>query len=196
LVILSKIYTKTGDLGETSLGDGTRVKKSAPRVDSYGNVDELNAILGLAHFHATHPLKDMIQAIQNDLFDLGADLCVPLDGSASPNEKPKPESALRMVEKQVLRLEREIDEVNQKLDPLRSFILPGGTLVASFLHQARTVCRRAERSVIALQEVEAINPFSVQYLNRLSDWLFVMARNANEHGKSDILWVPGAHRKK
>ena len=196
MVVLSKIYTKTGDHGETSLGNGSRVKKSCPRVNSYGNVDELNSVLGLAYYHAEGNLKQKILIIQNDLFDLGADLCVPFD-EKEPNEEGSPtNSSLRIIEDQVVRLEKEIDEVNQYLSKLKSFILPGGSLTASFLHQARTVCRRAERGVIALQENERVNPHLVKYLNRLSDWLFVMARDANNQGKNDILWVPGANRKK
>ena len=190
MVVLNKIYTKTGDRGETALGDGTRVLKTSLRVDSYGNVDELNSVLGLAHHHSRSPLKDMIMAIQNDLFDLGADLCVPEVQGQESDHPP-----LRVVEDQVLRLENEIDRANRKLEPLRSFILPGGSLLASCLHQCRTVCRRAERQVVALSNEATVNPLAIQYLNRLSDWLFVMARVANDDGKTDVLWVPGANRK-
>ncbi len=190
MVVINKIYTKTGDKGKTALGDGSRVSKTSARVEAYGTVDELNSIVGLAVFQANGPLKDQLRAIQNDLFDLGADLCVP---------ETKPENTeyppLRMVDNQVDRLEKEIDKVNKELTPLRSFVLPGGTLLASYLHQCRTVTRRAERLTVGIAGDEAINPAAIKYLNRLSDWFFVMARVSNNNGKDDILWIPGASRK-
>ena len=190
MVVINKIYTKTGDKGETALGDGSRVSKTSARVEAYGTVDELNSIVGLAVLQANGPLKDQLRTIQNDLFDLGADLCVP---------ETKPENTeyppLRMVDNQVDRLEKEIDKVNKELTPLRSFVLPGGTLLASYLHQCRTVTRRAERLAVGIAGDEAINPAAIKYLNRLSDWFFVMARVSNNNGNDDILWIPGASRK-
>ncbi|MCY4184192.1 MAG: cob(I)yrinic acid a,c-diamide adenosyltransferase [Rhodobacteraceae bacterium] len=191
MVVLNKIYTKTGDRGETALGDGTRVAKTSPRVEAYGTVDELNSIVGIAVFHAKGPIRKQLQTIQNDLFDLGADLCVPVVEVEKAEYPP-----LRMVKTQVERLENEIDQVNKDLSPLKSFILPGGTLLASYLHQCRTVARRAERLVVGLSKEEPINPDTIIYLNRLSDWFFVMARAANDNGNDDILWIPGASRKK
>ena len=190
MVVINKIYTKTGDKGETSLGDGTRVAKTSPRVEAYGTVDELNAIVGLAVFQARGQLREQLKAIQNDLFDLGADLCVPTSQPENTEYPP-----LRMVEKQVDRLEREIDEVNKSLSPLRSFVLPGGSLLACYLHQCRTVARRAERLTIGIARDAKINPVAIKFLNRLSDWFFVMARVANNNGQDDILWIPGASRK-
>jgi len=191
MVVLNKIYTKTGDRGETALGDGTRVAKTSPRVEAYGTVDELNSIVGIAVFHAKGPIRKQLQTIQNDLFDLGADLCVPVVEVEKAEYPP-----LRMVKTQVERLENEIDQVNKDLSPLKSFILPGGTLLASYLHQCRTVARRAERLAVGLSKEEPINPDTIIYLNRLSDWFFVMARAANDNGNDDILWIPGASRKK
>jgi len=191
MVVLNKIYTKTGDRGETALGDGTRVAKTSPRVEAYGTVDELNSIVGIAVFHAKEPIRKQLQTIQNDLFDLGADLCVPVVEVEKAEYPP-----LRMVKTQVERLENEIDQVNKDLSPLKSFILPGGTLLASYLHQCRTVARRAERLAVGLSKEEPINPDTIIYLNRLSDWFFVMARAANDNGNDDILWIPGASRKK
>ncbi len=190
MVVINKIYTKTGDKGETALGDGSRVSKTSIRVEAYGAIDELNSIVGLAVCHAEGSLKEMLQIIQNDLFDLGADLCVPESTSRNTEYPP-----LRIVENQVDRLEKEIDEVNKALTPLRSFILPGGTLIAAYLHQCRTVARRAERLAVGLAENEAVNSSAIKYLNRLSDWFFVMARVSNNYGKDDILWIPGASRK-
>lgn len=190
MVVINKIYTKTGDKGETALGDGTRVSKTSPRVEAYGTVDELNSILGLAVFHARGLLKEQLKTIQNDLFDLGADLCVP---ETEPENTEYP--PLRMVENQINRLEKEIDKVNKDLSPLRSFVLPGGSLLASYLHQCRTVTRRAERLAVGIAKEDAINPNAIKYLNRLSDWFFVMARVSNNNGKDDILWIPGASRK-
>lgn len=191
MVVLNKIYTKTGDKGETALGDGSRVAKTSTRVEAYGTVDELNSIVGIAVFHAEGKIREQLQTIQNDLFDLGADLCVPLTQNVKAEYPP-----LRMVKDQVERLESEIDQVNKDLSPLRSFVLPGGTLLASYLHQCRTVARRAERLTVGISEQESINPDTIKYLNRLSDWFFVMARVTNNNGKDDILWIPGASRKK
>ncbi len=186
MVQLTRIYTKGGDKGETSLGDGSRVKKHALRVDAYGTVDEANAAIGVARLHAEGAALEMLARIQNDLFDLGADLCTPETGR-------KAEGALRIVASQTERLEHEIDAMNAELKPLDSFILPGGTPLAAQLHVARTVTRRAERLVTALAEVETLNPEAVKYLNRLSDHLFVLSRVANQPG-GDILWRPGANR--
>lgn len=190
MVVLNKIYTRTGDKGETALGNGDRVAKHSPRVASYGTSDELNSVVGMARLHATTELDDRLAAIQNDLFDLGADLCRP--GLAQDDAAEYP--PLRMVPEQVERLEREIDGMNAGLEPLRSFILPGGTPLAAHLHLARTTCRRAERLAIELQSAEPddVNPHAVRYLNRLSDWFFVAARVAN--AGDDVLWVPGANR--
>ncbi len=190
MVVLSKIYTKTGDAGETALGNGTRVAKHSQRVGAYGTVDELNATVGLARLHADGDMDAQLAAIQNDLFDLGADLCRPdMDKDADAEYPP-----LRMTDGQVDRLETEIDAMNGSLEPLRSFILPGGSALAAHLHLCRTVARRAERLSVELGSVEAINPAGTRYLNRLSDWFFVAGRIANGGGKDDVLWVPGANR--
>ncbi len=188
MVVLNKIYTRTGDGGDTALGNGQRVAKHALRVEAYGTVDEVNATLGLARLHAAGDMAAALARIQNDLFDLGADLCRPdpsQDGEAG-------HPVLRMIQSQVDRLEAEIDAMNAPLAPLRSFILPGGTALAAYLHLCRTVARRAERLATALATGEEINPAAVRYLNRLSDWFFVAARVAN--GGEDVLWVPGANR--
>ena len=191
MVFLSRIYTKSGDAGETGLGDGHRVAKDHPRVEAYGSVDELNAVLGLlAAYCPDCAESELLRAIQNDLFDVGADLCVPLP----PENATEPAYQLRIVPSQAARLEAAIDRLNETLEPLRSFILPGGTPAAAWLHLARTVCRRAERAVVSLMHVEAINPDALIYLNRLSDFLFVLGRVANDGGKSDVLWVPGQSR--
>jgi len=190
LVVLNKIYTRTGDAGETALGDGSRVAKHSARVTSYGTVDELNATLGLARLHAAPDMDAALARIQNDLFDLGADLCTP--GMEKDAERDYP--PLRIAPEQVVRLEAEIDAMNAGLKPLRSFILPGGSPVAAYLHLARTVCRRAERYVIELSTVEGVNEAALHYLNRLSDWFFVASRAANDNGAGDVLWVPGANR--
>ncbi len=190
MVVLSKIYTKTGDAGETALGNGARVAKHSTRVNAYGTVDETNATLGLARQHATGDMDAAFRRIQNDLFDLGADLCTPNMERDADAEYPP----LRMVEKQVKRLEDEIDEMNTSLTPLRSFILPGGSVLAAHLHLCRTVCRRAERLTVELATMEEVNPEAVKYLNRLSDWFFVAGRIANNDGKDDVLWVPGLTR--
>lgn len=191
MVVLNRIYTKTGDNGETALGDGSRVPKDALRVEAYGTVDETNATVGLARLHAPEgKMAERLAAIQNDLFDLGADLCRPIGEDEAEAEHPP----LRISPVQVERLEGEIDEMNGSLEPLRSFILPGGTPLAAHLHLCRTVCRRAERLVVALAAAENVTPEAVKYLNRLSDWFFVAARIANENGARDVLWVPGAGR--
>ena len=190
MVVLSKIYTRTGDAGETALGDGTRVAKSSVRVAAYGTADETNATIGLARQHAAAEADAALARIQNDLFDLGADLCRP--GPADDAEAEHP--PLRIVAAQVERLEREIDTMNARLEPLRSFVLPGGTPLAAALHLCRTVARRAERHTVELAAAEEVNPHAVKYLNRLSDWFFVAARIANDDGRADVLWVPGANR--
>lgn len=187
MVKLTKIYTRGGDAGETSLGDGTRVRKDTLRVEAYGTVDEANAIIGLARLHTQGPADEILGRVQNDLFDLGADFCRPEDGR-------KGEGGLRISAGQVERLEGEIDRMNADLAPLESFVLPGGTAAAAHLHQARTVARRAERLAVALAAEETVNGQAVKYLNRLSDLLFVMARHCNDHGARDVLWTPGANR--
>lgn len=192
MVVLNKIYTRTGDKGTTALGTGERVPKHALRVETYGTADEVNAVLGLARLHTSeHPDIDaMLLRIQSDLFDLGADLCMPETG------EPLDYEPLRIVASQVERLEKEIDRLNADLEPLNSFILPGGTPLAAHLHLARTVSRRAERLAVALSEAEPdkVSPAVVKYLNRLSDFFFVAARWANDQGKADILWTPGSSR--
>lgn len=190
MVVLSKIYTRTGDKGDTALGDGSRRAKHDARVSAYGTVDETNATVGLARLHASGDLDGRLAAIQNDLFDLGADLCRPDMASDASAEYPP----LRMVDAQVDRLEAEIDVMNAVLEPLRSFILPGGSALAAHLHLCRTVSRRAERLAVELAVEEDVNPAAVKYLNRLSDWFFVAARVANDDGRADVLWVPGANR--
>ncbi|MBT6271776.1 MAG: cob(I)yrinic acid a,c-diamide adenosyltransferase [Rhodobacteraceae bacterium] len=191
MVTLSKIYTKTGDSGETSLGDGNRVPKHSLRVSAYGTVDETNATVGLAKLYADRTLiSTQLSVIQNDLFDLGADLCRP-DQEKDSEAQYQP---LRMTGNQVKRLETEIDVMNKNIEPLRSFILPGGSKLAAHLHLCRTVSRRAERLTVELSNNETVNAHSIQYLNRLSDWFFVASRVANSNGKDDILWVPGANR--
>ncbi|MFK7746028.1 MAG: cob(I)yrinic acid a,c-diamide adenosyltransferase [Roseobacter sp.] len=190
MVVLNKIYTKTGDAGETALGNGARVAKHALRVTAYGTSDELNSFVGVARLSATGDLDAALSRIQNDLFDLGADLCRPDMEQDADAEYPP----LRMVNAQVDRLESEIDTMNADLEALRSFILPGGSALAAHLHVCRTVSRRAERLTVELATIEAINSAAVKYLNRLSDWFFVAARTANNGGKDDVLWVPGANR--
>lgn len=190
MVVLSKIYTRTGDGGDTALGNGDRVAKHALRVTAYGTVDELNATVGLAALHADGTLSDQLAMIQNDLFDLGADLCRPDMEKDAEAEYPP----LRMVAAQTERLEAEIDVMNDVLEPLRSFILPGGSPLAAHLHLCRTVARRAERLSVELAGSESVNAAAITYLNRLSDWFFVAARIANDDGKADVLWIPGANR--
>lgn len=190
MVVLNKIYTRTGDAGQTALGDGTRVSKTSARVAAYGTVDELNATLGMARQHAHGEMAEALARIQNDLFDLGADLCRPdMERDAEAEYTP-----LRILPAQVDRLEAEIDAMNGKLEPLRSFILPGGSPLAAHLHLCRTVARRAERMTVALAALEGINESALRYLNRVSDWLFVAGRIANDDGKADVLWVPGLTR--
>ena len=191
MVKLNKIYTKTGDEGLTGLTDGSRIKKHHVRTSAYGTVDELNSILGiivnLLHQKKNNELKLLLKKIQNDLFDLGADLSTP----CSDEENFK---SLRIVEKQVNNLEKLIDKFNKNLNPLNSFILPGGSEIAAWLHLARTVARRAERDISKLSEREKINKFSLIYLNRLSDLLFVISRFTNNNGKKDVLWIPGKNQ--
>ena len=187
MVRLTRIYTRGGDKGETSLGDGTRVSKQSLRVEAFGTVDEANAAIGLARLHVDGEADEMLARIQNDLFDLGADLCTPEEGRRAAG-------ALRIVAAQVARLESEIDRMNAALSPLDSFVLPGGTPAAAHLHLARTVTRRAERLVCALAAAETVNPEAVKYLNRLSDHLFVLGRRVNDNGGRDVLWQPGATR--
>ena len=187
MVQLTRIYTRGGDKGKTSLGDGSRVPKHGARVAAYGTVDEANSVIGVVRLHVDGEADAMLSRIQNDLFDLGADLCTP--------EKENPEyPPLRIVAEQVVRLEREIDTMNAELAPLKSFVLPGGTPASAYLHLARTVARRAEREVTLAAEREAINPEAIRYVNRLSDHLFVLARWLNDKGRGDVLWVPGANR--
>ncbi|MEO0467186.1 MAG: cob(I)yrinic acid a,c-diamide adenosyltransferase [Pseudomonadota bacterium] len=190
MVKLDKIYTKTGDGGETRLATGQMVKKGHPRVAAYGTVDEVNAALGLAALNADGEMASAITRIQNDLFDLGADLATPETGKDLGWEP------LRIVPQQVSRLETEIDAMNADIPPLDSFVLPGGSALSAHLHVARTLARRAERLTAELAELEdeIVAPAALAYLNRLSDWLFVAARAANENGASDVKWVPGANR--
>jgi len=191
MVVLSKIYTRTGDDGTTALGSGRRVAKFDLRVECYGTLDESNAAMGLARLHtrSDQALDAMLARIQNDLFDLGAELCY-------PDESKDARGRLSVSDAQVERLESEIDALNRELQPLRSFVLPGGTQAASFLHLARTVSRRAERLMVALaaRPNEPVGGSALRYINRLSDFLFVAARYANNKGRSDVLWVPGQNR--
>jgi cob(I)alamin adenosyltransferase len=187
MVRLTRIYTRGGDAGDTSLGDGARVPKHALRVAAFGTVDEANAAIGIARLHTDAENDEMLGRIQNDLFDLGADLCTPEGGRRAAG-------ALRVVPAQTERLEREIDAINATLAPLDSFILPGGGGAAAHLHLARTVVRRAERLVSELAQAESVNPEALKYLNRLSDHLFVLGRRLNDSGARDVLWRPGANR--
>jgi len=191
MVVLSKIYTRTGDDGTTALGSGRRVAKYDLRVECYGTLDETNAAIGLARLHtrSDQALDAMLARIQNDLFDLGAELCY-------PDESKDARGRLSVSDAQVERLEGEIDALNRELQPLRSFVLPGGTQAASFLHLARTISRRAERLMVALaaRPNEPVSGSALRYINRLSDFLFVAARYANDKGQSDVLWVPGQNR--
>ena len=187
MVRLTRIYTRLGDEGDTHLGDMSRARKTSARVVAFGDVDELNAVIGVARSAGLAPASDgWLALVQNDLFDLGADLCVP-DGEAEG-------ARLRMHPAQVERLERWCDEVNDQLADLTSFVLPAGSPAAAALHHARTVCRRAERSGVALADAEAVTPAALAYLNRLSDLLFVLARAANRDAGGDVLWVPGENR--
>lgn len=185
MVRLTKIYTRTGDSGETGLGDGSRISKASLRVTAMGAVDEANCAIGAARLHAEGDADAMLARIQNELFDLGADLSVPGDSA---------EGRLRIVGAQVERLEREIDALNKDLPPLASFLLPGGSALAAHLHLARAVARRAETAIAALAAFETVNPQALAYANRLSDHLFVLARAANRDGMGDVLWVPGETR--
>jgi cob(I)alamin adenosyltransferase len=187
VVRLTRIYTRHGDGGDTHLGDMSRVRKTSPRVAAYGDVDELNSVIGVARASAPEAQADAwLAAVQNDLFDLGADLCVPEVETPEGGREP-----LRVTAEQVERLERWCDEVNESLEPLTSFVLPAGSPGGAALHLARTVCRRAERSTVALADAEPVNPQAVVYLNRLSDLLFILARAANRDAGGDVLWVPG-----
>jgi cob(I)alamin adenosyltransferase len=195
MVVLNRIYTRTGDGGETALGSGERVSKADLRIEAYGTVDETNTVIGLVRLHCQHVmfavLDEMLGRIQNELFDLGADLCVPDRGQKLEWEP------LRILASQAERLEQEIDQLNETLSPLRSFVLPGGVAAAAYLHQARTVCRRAERLMVALKGVdgEVVSEAAMAYVNRLSDFLFVASRWANAvGGDGDVLWVPGKTR--
>lgn len=197
MVKLNRIYTKTGDTGTTGLGDGSRVRKDHARVEAYGTVDEANASMGLAYSIATRQagaiatgIASLIATIQNDLFDVGADLCCPIENTPTGHKR------LRVIPSQTERLEHEIDSYNDRLQPLNSFVLPGGSELASALHMARTIVRRAERLTVTLHESDpnATNPETIRYLNRLSDLLFVLARVANDDGRKDTLWVPGQSR--
>jgi cob(I)alamin adenosyltransferase len=186
MVYLSRIYTKTGDAGDTGLGDGRRVPKDHPRVEAVGGVDELNAVLGLLLAQAPDLSEHgLVQSIQNDLFDVGADLCLPAAADEKAGEK------LRVTAAQGERLEAAIDRLNADLKPRTSFILPGGSPAAAWCHLARTVCRRAERAVVTLMRTEAVSPHVLVYLNRLSDLLFVLGRHLNQLGRKDVLWEPG-----
>ena len=191
MVLLNRIYTRTGDAGSTRLASGEKVSKASARVEAYGGVDELNAVIGMARLETAgdEALDALLARIQNDLFDLGADL-------ATPTAKPGAREALRIVAAQVERLESEIDALNDGLEPLTSFILPGGSRASSALHLARTVCRRAERAAVAFAEGDGTptHAEALRYLNRLSDLLFVAARFANDRGRGDVLWVPAANR--
>ncbi len=192
MVVLNKIYTKTGDDGTTGLGTGERRPKFDLRIESYGTVDETNATIGMVRLHTgdNSDLHAMLLRIQNDLFDLGADLATP------ETDEPPAYEPLRLVETQVSRIEEDIDLLNGALKPLRSFILPGGSPAAATLHLARTTARRAERLIVHLAQTpgEHVNPIGIRYMNRVSDFLFVAARHANENGADDILWVPGENR--
>jgi cob(I)alamin adenosyltransferase len=191
VVTLNRIYTRTGDGGQTRLASGQKVSKASGQVEAYGGVDELNAVIGVARLHTgkSAELDPILARVQNDLFDLGADLATPERRAGAPE-------ALRIVAAQVERLEREIDALNEGLSPLTSFVLPGGSAAAAALHLARTVCRRAERSAVAFAEKDdaATHAEALRYLNRLSDLLFVAARFASDKGAGDILWTPGATR--
>jgi cob(I)alamin adenosyltransferase len=185
---LDKIYTRTGDEGNTSLGDGSRIPKFHLRVTAYGSIDEANSVIGVANLHLDNrEIFQLLRHIQNDLFDVGADLCRP---ERPGGEKP----LLRITEEQVTWLENQIDHFNEELEPLNSFVLPGGNPASAYLHLARTVTRRAERDVVRLSAEEPVNAAALRYINRLSDLLFVLARFLNDKGKGDVHWQPGLHR--
>ncbi len=187
MVKLTKIYTRGGDRGQTSLTDGSRQPKYAPRIEAYGTIDEANAAYGLARLYTHGPHDEMLFRIQNDLFDAGADVSTPAGDRNAGHD-------LRIMDAQVSRLEQEIDRMNADLSPLESFILPGGSPAAAHLHLCRTIVRRAERLLVQVAESEDINPVVIRYLNRLSDHAFVMSRALNNNGADDILWIPGANR--
>ncbi len=187
MVKLTKIYTRGGDKGQTSLTDGSRQPKYAARIEAYGTIDEANAAYGIARLHTKGIYDDMLSRIQNDLFDAGADV-------STPPKSVKSEYELRIIDSQVTRLEQEIDQMNADLSPLESFILPGGSEASAALHLCRTIVRRAERLLVQTAETEDINPVVIRYLNRLSDHAFVMSRALNGNGAGDVLWVPGANR--
>jgi cob(I)alamin adenosyltransferase len=196
MVLLNRIYTRGGDAGQTSLGDGSRVEKTHQRIATFGGVDELNSVLGLLRTtELPDSVEDWLDVIQNDLFDLGADLCVPEaapdEGASAGSDAP---AALRMTAAQTTRLEKWIDQINEGLEPLTSFVLPGGTPASAWLHLARTVCRRVEVSLWSLRETEYVNVHAMQYVNRLSDLLFVLAQHCNDRGRKSVLWKPGEHR--
>jgi cob(I)alamin adenosyltransferase len=192
MVVLNRIYTRTGDDGSTALGSGERRPKYDLRVAAYGTVDEVNAVIGIARLHAAGNLEldPMLARIQNDLFDVGADLCMPDKGKGPGGAR------LDVTDAQVEWLERQIDKLNGELAPLRSFVLPGGSAAAAYLHLARTVCRRAERLIVELKDKpgESVTAAAIKYVNRLSDFFFVAARFANDKGAADVLWVPGQNR--
>ncbi len=194
MVVLNRIYTRTGDGGETALGNGERVPKSDVRIQAYGTIDETNSVIGIVRLHTgvsgLERLDQMLSRIQNELFDLGADLCVPDRGQTLGYEP------LRILPSQSSRLETEIDLLNEELEPLRSFVLPGGHPAAAYLHLARTVCRRAERLMVELshQPGETVSAAAIAYVNRLSDFLFVASRWVNAKAAGDVLWVPGKTR--
>lgn len=192
MVVLNRIYTRTGDDGTTALGTGERLPKYHLRIASYGTIDEVNATIGMVRLHTGDDAKidAMLGRIQNDLFDLGADLCSPDKGKGPGGAR------LAIVDAQVVRLEREIDELNRDLAPLRSFVLPGGTAAAAHLHLARTICRRAERLMVELaaRPGETVSAPALKYVNRLSDFLFVASRHVNDQGARDVLWIPGKNR--
>jgi len=190
MVVLNRIYTRTGDDGSTALGTGERRPKYDLRVEAYGTVDEVNAVIGAARLHATGELDAMLARIQNDLFDVGADLCMPDKGKGPGGAR------LDVTESQLEWLERRIDVLNEELAPLRSFVLPGGSAAAAYMHLARTVCRRAERLMVELKDRpgESVTPAAIKYVNRLSDFFFVAARFANDKGAADVLWIPGQNR--
>lgn len=191
MVVLNKIYTKTGDDGTTALGSGERRPKSDLRIEAYGTVDETNAVVGLIRLHTTEGAEEVdvvLGRIQNDLFDLGADLATPETGEDLGYEP------LRVTDDQVGAIEKAIDELNADLSPLRSFVLPGGSAAAAHLHLARTVSRRGERLMVDLSTRENINPAAIKYMNRLSDYFFVASRYLNDKGDKDVLWVPGKNR--
>ena len=190
MVVLNKIYTKKGDDGNTELGNGERVKKFSKRVEAYGTVDELNSLIGIVtSLDIERDFKNSLLKIQNDLFDIGADLCIP------ETEKKYDFVPFRFPSDYVIRLEKEIDQMNLSIEPIKSFVLPGGSKVSSQLHLCRTTCRRAERYVVELTEKEKVNLEILKYLNRLSDWFFVSARKFNNNGKNDILWIPSKNYK-